>query len=270
MWQQLDDLDFADDLALLSHTHKQMQEKTDTVSSSSKSVGLSIHKSKSKVLRICTDCQTPIQLRGENLEEVEEFTYLGSIVDKEGGTDADVKARIRKARAAFILLKNIWRSKEITTGTKIRLFNTNVKAVLLYGSDTWRINVSTIKILQTFINSCLRRIMGIYWPDTISNEELWERAHQPPLAKVIVQRRWRWIGHTLRKPATNTTRHALKWTPQGKRKRGRPRNTWRRELSADLERMGHTWSGLEKMAKDREEWRNLVSGLCPRRGSRPK
>ena len=51
-------------------------------------------------------------------------------------------------------------------------------------------------------------------------------------------RRWRWIGHTLRKPSTNITRQALFWNPQGKRKRGRPRNSWRRDLEADIKRLG--------------------------------
>ena len=41
------------------------------------------------------------------LEEVETFTYLGSIVNNHGGTDAGVKARIGKARVAFLQLKNI-------------------------------------------------------------------------------------------------------------------------------------------------------------------
>ena len=43
-------------------------------------------------------------LEGSALEDVESFTYLGSIVDKQGGTDADVKIRMNKARTAFLLL----------------------------------------------------------------------------------------------------------------------------------------------------------------------
>ena len=40
------------------------------------------------------------------------------------------------------------------------------------------------------------------------------------------EKKWVWIGHTLGKPASSTTTQALTWKPQGKRKRGRPRNTW--------------------------------------------
>ncbi|VDP39618.1 unnamed protein product [Schistosoma margrebowiei] len=79
---QLDDLDFADDLALLSHTHEQMQMKTASVAAVSASVGLSIHKGKTKVLKFKAENNNPITLDGETLENVESFTYLGSIIDE--------------------------------------------------------------------------------------------------------------------------------------------------------------------------------------------
>ena len=72
---------------------------------------------------------------GERLEEVESFRYLGSIVDTRGGTEADVKTRIGKTRATFHILRNVWKSRIIGKTTKIRLFNTNVKSVLLYGAE---------------------------------------------------------------------------------------------------------------------------------------
>ncbi|VDP26832.1 unnamed protein product [Schistosoma margrebowiei] len=86
---QLDDLDFADDPALLSQTQQQMQQQPH------------LH-----------------------------------MIDEHDGSDADVKARIGKATAAYIQLKNIWNSKQLSTNTKVRIFNTNVKTVLLYGAET--------------------------------------------------------------------------------------------------------------------------------------
>jgi hypothetical protein len=90
---------------------------------------------------------------------VESFTYLGSIADKEGGTDDDVKIGIGKGRTAFLHLKEVWTSRYLSTNTKIRLFNTNVKPILLYGTDTWGTTVNTTKKIQTLINTCLRRIL---------------------------------------------------------------------------------------------------------------
>ncbi|VDP18734.1 unnamed protein product [Schistosoma margrebowiei] len=114
---QLDDLDFADDLALLSQTQQQMQEKTNSVAAAS---GLNIHNRKSKVLRYNTACTDPITIDGEDLEDVKTFTYLGSIIDEHGGFDADVKARIGKARAAYLQLRNIWKSKQLSTNAKLK------------------------------------------------------------------------------------------------------------------------------------------------------
>ena len=268
LWDQLDDLDFADDLALLSHTQQQMQEKTSDVATTSACIGLSIHKGKSKVLKVNATSTTPIMLDEEALEEVESFVYLGSTVDIQGGTDADVRTRVGKARMAFQQLRNVWVSRHLSKKLKIRIFNTMVKPVLLYGSETWRTTATNIKNIQSFINKCLRRILGVHWPEKISNLNLWQQTRQKPVEQEILQRRWRWIGHTLRKPTSSTTRHALIWNPQGKRKRGRPRNTWRRDLEADTKELGLTWGRLERLAQDRDAWRTLVGGLCPRKDHR--
>ncbi|VDP28996.1 unnamed protein product [Schistosoma curassoni] len=117
---QLDDLDFADDLALLSHTHEQLQMKTTSIVAASSAVGLSIHKGESKTLKYDTENTSPITLDGETL-----------IIDEQGGSDADVKSWIGKTKAAFLKLNNIWDSKQLSTNFKVRIFNTKVQKVLL-------------------------------------------------------------------------------------------------------------------------------------------
>ncbi|VDP46487.1 unnamed protein product [Schistosoma margrebowiei] len=120
----LDDLDFAHDLALLSQTQQQMQEKTNSVAAASAAVGLNIHKEKSKILQYNTACTNPVTINGEDFENVKPFTYLGCIIDEHGGSDEDVKARIGKARAAYLQLRNIWNSKQLSTNTKMVWANT--------------------------------------------------------------------------------------------------------------------------------------------------
>ncbi|VDP50626.1 unnamed protein product [Schistosoma curassoni] len=142
---QLDDLEFADDPALPSHTNEQMQIKTASVAAVSASLGLNIHKGKTKVLKYNTKNIKPITLDEKTLENGESFTYLGSIIDEQGGSNANVKTRIDKARTASLQLKNIWNSKQLSTNIKVTIFNTNVKTVLLYGAETWGTNTTTIK-----------------------------------------------------------------------------------------------------------------------------
>ena len=131
----MEDLDFADDLALLSHSHQQMQEKTELLNAVSTQIGLNINRSKTRIMKANTK-NNLITMNGEPLEETDSFTYLGSTINKHGGTEEDVKARIQKARVAFIMLRKIWRAKQIKTNTKLRIFNSNIRAVLLYGSET--------------------------------------------------------------------------------------------------------------------------------------
>ncbi|VDO91961.1 unnamed protein product [Schistosoma margrebowiei] len=206
---QLDDLDFKDDLTLLSQSLQQTQEKTISVAAASAAVRFNIHKGKIKIPRYNTACTNPITIDREDLEDVKTFTYLGSIIDEQGGSDADVKARIGKVRAAYLQLRNIWNSKQLSTNTKLRIFNTNAKTVLLYGAETWRTTKAIIQKIQVFINSCLRKILRIRWPNTISYNVLWERTNQIPAEEEIRKKRWKWIGHTLRKAHNCVTRQAL-------------------------------------------------------------
>ena len=146
-------------------------------------------------------------------------------MSKDGGADDDIRSRINKARHAFRTLRPIWQSSALSLHNKIRIFNTNVKSVMLYGSETWRTTKTNRNKLQTFVNRCLRNILHIRWPEIISNENLWYGTKQTPIVEEIKKRKWGWIGHTLRKPPQNITRQALDWNPQGKRNVGKPRQT---------------------------------------------
>ena len=86
---------------------------------------------KTKFMRMNTTNISPIMLEKRAIENVSLFTYLGSVVSTNGGRVEDVKARIGKARAVFIILQEIWKSREVTTSTDVRIFNTNVNTVLL-------------------------------------------------------------------------------------------------------------------------------------------
>ena len=70
---------------------------------------------------------SPVTVAGQNLEEISSFTYSRSMVDTQGGTDADVRAIIGKARTIFLIPKEVWSSREIGKSTKLRIFNTNMK-----------------------------------------------------------------------------------------------------------------------------------------------
>ncbi|PVD19664.1 hypothetical protein C0Q70_20154 [Pomacea canaliculata] len=222
--KQLEDLDFADDISLLYHRQQHAQTKLSKLAEEAEKTGLKINKKKT-----------------ENILETDHFTYLGSIVSKDAGADDDIRSRINKARHAFNSLRPIWNSRALSLRSKTRIFNTNVKAVLLYGSETWRVTNTINNKLQTFTNRCLRHILRIRWPERISNSSLWERTNQNATSQDTKKRKWGWIGHTLRKPADTIARQALDWNPQGKRKVGRPKQTWRRSVESEAKAAETTW-----------------------------
>ena len=149
-------------------------------------------------MKLNTKSAQPLTINNTNVEEVHEFTYLGNKITTDGDSQADAQSRIVKARGAFALHKTIWRSTKISTTTKLRIFNSNVNGVLLYGAESWKVTQTICHLLDVFQTRCLRRILKIWWPTTISDEKLYKRTGLTPLSQVIRFRRWKWIGHVCR------------------------------------------------------------------------
>ena len=78
---QLEDLDFADDLALLSHTHSQMQAKTSKLEAISSKVGIQINTKKTKIMRVNIKSTEHISIANRNKDDVKSFTFLGSVIN---------------------------------------------------------------------------------------------------------------------------------------------------------------------------------------------
>lgn len=254
----LEDLEYADDVCLFAQSIKNMQEKVNDLVVESRKVGLKINKGKTKLLTINTKTTVNIHIEDTHIEKIDEFKYLGSIVSNTGGTTADIQQKINKARKVFAGMRNIWRSKKIGLSTKCKVFNACVKSVLLYGSETWFITNSIKRKLQAFVNRCLRNIIGIWWPKKITNRELWNKTGQRSINEEIKIRKYKWIGHTLRKPIQIPCHTALHWTPTGKRTKGRPCNTWRRTIQQET---GKSIAELRKIAQDRTKWKQYIETI---------
>jgi len=84
------------------------------------------------------------------------------------------------------------------------------------------------------------------------NEELWKCTKQPRIDLQVRKCRWGWLGHTLQKPSDNIVRQALEWNPQGKRGRGRQRNTWWTMVLEEDKIVRKTW--MESKLMPRIEW----------------
>ena len=136
----LEDLDFADDIALLSSKFNDLREKTGRLTEEAARVGLKLHARKCKALRTDhANNRESIVVNGREVEDVEEFPYLGATVDKEGGDSKDIISRLQKARRAFQRLRKVWAVRGIGRGTKMRLliqdFNSTGPAIWLRNEE---------------------------------------------------------------------------------------------------------------------------------------
>ena len=255
----LEDIDFADDLVLLSSTKTHIQKKVDRLNKHSEAIGMKTSIKKTKLMRYNAKDQTPVSIDGKDVEDVDSFTYLGAIVNKTGGAEQDITARVGKARPSFNKLTKVGKSSQYSMRTKTRIFNSNVLTVLLYGSETWHMTKRDEDKLDSFQHKCLRKILKIYWPMKATNEEVRKRTGSERLSTQIRTRRWTWIGHVLRMKPDSLPRTALNWAPEGKRKGGRPRETWRRTVEKERSKMGfRTWTEAARTAIDRKRWKDTV------------
>uniref|UniRef100_A0A914WYL3 DUF6451 domain-containing protein n=1 Tax=Plectus sambesii TaxID=2011161 RepID=A0A914WYL3_9BILA len=258
---QLIDLDFADNIALIGLTQQHLADLTTILENEAARIGLRISSSKTKVMRIgYIRSNIPVIVGQQRIEEVDQFTYLGSVIGDDGNAEHDVKCRLGKASAVFQRLQPIWRSSTIALPLKIRLFNSIVIPTAVYACETWKMLAGIIRKLNVFQQRCLHRILRITYRDHVPNKEVHHRTLTRPLAKTVAERRFRFAGHIFWPPPNRLPRTAIKWTPlQGKRKQGQPRITWRKMFTDNLKAISVAWDKAENIATDRARWRSLAA-----------
>jgi hypothetical protein len=98
LFSTLKNLDFADDHALLSHTHQHIQEKTDRLQTYGKQVGLCISIKKTEIMAVNVEMPAPNKVKDEEVRQTNNLAYLGSIMTSEDDTKEDIHSRLGNAR----------------------------------------------------------------------------------------------------------------------------------------------------------------------------
>ena len=184
------DLDFADDLALLTEEMEQAQEILLRLENEAEKVGLMCNAKKTEVQAFNQDRPVSIQAKnGETLKVVENFKYLGAWTQSSA---SDISVRKALAWSACHRLRKVWSSK-LRRQMKERLFIATVESVLLYGSETWTLTKTLEKQLNGCYTRMLRLAMNVSGKDHITNVELY--GSLKPIATNIQERRMRLAGH---------------------------------------------------------------------------
>ena len=154
------DLDYADDLSILDESVSRMKEVLEILRVQGARIGLKINVKKTKSLRLGISEDEKVTLGNEKIDQVGSFTYLGSIISKDGGSSEDVKYRIAKAQGVFSQLKKVWKNRKISLQTKIRILEVAVMTVVKYGSETWALRKADDDLPDFYQRNCLRIVLG--------------------------------------------------------------------------------------------------------------
>ncbi|XP_072028360.1 uncharacterized protein [Amphiura filiformis] len=143
------DLDFADDIALISDTASQAQELLERIEKAALRVGLHMNTKKTKCMVF--NQQTEVDVRtadGTSLEVVKDFKYLGAWIKS---SEQDIKTRKALTWRACNKFTKIWKS-HLPRQIKFKLFQATIESILLYGSETWTVTTK-IRVLQGYFIS---------------------------------------------------------------------------------------------------------------------
>ena len=256
---------FADDCALNASTEQMMQSEMDCFSKACDNFGLTISTKKTEVMYQPAPgkpYQEPrITVKGQDLQAVEDFTYLGSTLSRVVNIDSEVKNRIAKASSAFGRLReNVWERRGLSLTTKLKVYQAVVLTTLLYACETWTVYSRHAKQLNHFHMSCLRRLLNIKWQDKIPDTEVLERAGIPSVHTLLQKAQARWAGHVVRMPDSRLPKQLLYGElSQGKRSVGGQKKRFKDCLKASLKSLDIDLTTWETLAQDRPSWRGKLS-----------
>ena len=196
----VNNLRFADDIDLMAESGSQLQELTTRVHESSKRFGLKINGEKTKTMTIGKEKEKiNITLEKEELEQVAEFVYLGGVITEDAESTRDIGKRIGLASAMFGKLRKLWRSSNISTRTKTKLYETLVIPVLMYGAESWCMKKEDERRLLVAEMGWLRGLLNRSRREKIRNEVTREELGQKEtVVERIKKRRLTWYGHVIR------------------------------------------------------------------------
>ena len=154
-----------------------------------------------------------------------------------------------------MLRRKVFRSRYLSTSTKVRVFRTMVMSTLLYGAETWPVTQKDIRKLTTFQMRCLRDILNLTLWDRRRNADVLEECGETAVRDQLRIKRLQWFGHLMRMPTHRPQQQILKCSPQGMRRPpgGTPLR-WIAVVHRDLARLPN-W---QEMVNDRTRWRAFI------------
>jgi hypothetical protein len=240
--------------------------KTRRVLTSAKDMGVEVNVSKymtwndqpyqpNRFLIIRTDVNKEYKF-----DEVETFTYLGTTITRKPEMCAEIKARITSGTKSAAALKSVLSSKIFSRSMKVRVYKTIIRPAVTYGSEVWTLRKQDQLMLRVWERKILRKIYGGKCEEgqwlRRTNQELNALYGEENIVGVVKAQRLRWLGHLVRMGEQRTPNKIYRTKVGGKRRRGRPKSQWKKEVYEDLNSLNvGRW---EEKARNRKEWTKIT------------
>ena len=268
-------LAYADDIDVITEDVEDTKNIVTEFKEKAEKVGLTINEEKTKIMELTRNPQLQVQshinISNMNIEVVDKFKYLGMMITTDGNMKEEIDARIGAASRCYFSLLDLFKKRSISEKTKLRVYNTIIRPILLYGCETWALTRVLEKRLEVFENKILRKITGpLFDQETLEwrirhNWEIRDRTQQPHISQVVKSRRIQLAGHIARMEDIRIPKQILTTEVMGRRPLGRPRKDWNRCLREGLNSEGIEMDAWMDLAQEREGWRRLSRAVMGQR-----
>jgi len=242
-----------------------IKEHTDKLNKSCENSNMKISIAKTEAMNISRRHKTiNISINGQQLKQVEEFKYLGSMFCSNGKIDREIETRIQKANAVTYQIAPLLTNQHIDMGVKREIINSIFVPTLTYQCQSWTLTNPLKSKIQACEMRCLRKTINATRRDKIKNETVRKRVGTQPVQEFINRRQIKWFGHLIRMKPNETPAMAYNNKYDGYRTRGRPRKRWIDGIKEILEQ--HQMTLPE--ATERAHHRRLHLPSTPNQGTR--
>ena len=256
---------FADDTVLVGDSEEKLERLVQEFGSVCQRWKLAVNEGKSKVMRIGKsgeEDEMNVSVNGRRMEEVGTYRYLGVDVSNDSGMGEEVNHRIGEARRAWGALKDVWKKRHISREAKVGMYEGIIEPSLLYGCETWVLNVHDRRRMEAVEMNCMRNICGLRRIDRVSNVEIRRMCGKNvSVSQRMDQGVLRWFGHVERMGNERLVKRVYESEVRGVRRRGRPRKSWLNGVNEALGRKGLNIQEAKVSVQDRNGWRSVCRGV---------
>jgi hypothetical protein len=235
----------------------------------SKETGLEVHFEKTKYM-FMTRHQTTrqsnyIRVANKSFERVAKFKYLGATLTDQNCIHEEIRSRLNSGHACFHAVKTLLSSHLLSRNAKIKIYETVILPVVLYGYETWSLSLREEHRLWVFENRVFRRIFVPKRDEVtggwrkLNNEKLHCLYSSPGIVRVIKARRMRWAGHVSHMGEVRGAYNILVGRLEGRRPLVRPRHRWEDNIKMNLREIRFQNVDWIHLAHDRDRWRAFVN-----------